>query len=130
MKETNNRGLLLKPNSIKFKLYAYPDAIFSGTFGHENTTGPACVNIFTGFVIDFADCPILSLSKIQTEIFLLTIESENIALDHCCGDLFPIIDITVSLDKSIVLPIIETMTKVSINEYNAGNFVWDKKLPP
>ncbi len=38
---------------------AYSDADFAGMYGHEEHTGPACAKSCTGFIITFAECPVL-----------------------------------------------------------------------
>ena len=48
LKKTKNRGVVLNSNSDVCKVYAYPDANFSGMYEHEKPTDPACIN--------FADC--------------------------------------------------------------------------
>ena len=130
MKATRDRGLILNPNSDLCKLDYYPDADFEGMYGHELPTDPACVKIRTGFVITFADCPIFWASKLQTETSLSTMEAEINALAHSCRELFPIIDITISLGQSVGLPIGDTTINVSIHEDNAGALILAQTLPP
>ena len=57
-------------------------------------------------------------------------ESDLNALAHSCRELFPIIDITISLGKSDGLPIGDTTMNVSVCEDNAGEFILDKTLSP
>ena len=54
-----------------------PDADFSGTYVHDKTTYPACVNSCAGFIITFTDCPFLRVSKLQTDNNLLTMEAKK-----------------------------------------------------
>ena len=49
---------------------------------------------------------------------------------HSCCQLFPIIDMVISLDKAIGLSISETAMNVSIHEDNAGALILAKTLPP
>ena len=83
----------------------------------------------TGFVITFADVPILWKSQLQTETALSTMEAEIIALSACCRDLFPIIDMVESVTRQVNLPIGETTMKLSVHEDNIGAFVLVKTLP-
>lgn len=83
----------------------YPDANFTGMYGHEKPTDPACIKIQTGYVIRFAGCPVLWQSKLQTETALSTMEAKIVALAHSCKEMFPIIDINKSLDEALGLPI-------------------------
>jgi hypothetical protein len=130
LKATRDKGMILNPSKELYKLDAYPDADFCGLFGHEKPTDPTCVKSRTGYVINFADCPVLWQSKLQTETALSTMESEIIALAHCCRELFPIIDITKSLGDAMNLPIGETSMNISIHEDNAGALVLAQTLPP
>ena len=82
LKLTCDRGLILNPNRELFNIDIYPDAYFSGMYGHENPTDTACVKSRTGYVIAFSYCPVIWQSKIQTETVLSTTEAENITLYH------------------------------------------------
>jgi hypothetical protein len=112
------------------KIDCYPDADFAGMFGHEKPTDPSCVKSRTGFIITFADCPVYWASKLQTETALSTMEAEIIALAHSCRELFPIIDMVLSLGNAIGLHIGKTTMNVSIHEDNAGALILAKTLPP
>ena len=57
-------------------------------------------------------------------------ESYINALAHSCRELFPIIDITISLGKAVRLPIGDTTMNVSIHEDNAGALILAKTFPP
>ena len=47
----------------------------------------------TGYVIFYANCPIIWCSKLQTEIALSTTESEYIALSQSLRDVIPLINL-------------------------------------
>jgi hypothetical protein len=89
---------------------------------------PACAKSRTGFIITFAECPVLWQSKLQTEMALFTMEAEVIALFACCRELFPIIYMVISLTKSINLPIGKTTMNVSKHKDNLGALVLAKTL--
>ena len=76
----------------KFTIDAYPDANFSGMYGYEKPTDPACAKSRTGFIIVFAGVPVLWQSKLQTETALSTMEAEIIALAVGMRELIPIMD--------------------------------------
>ena len=57
-------------------------------------------------------------------------EAEINALDRSCRELFPIIDITISLGQSVGLPIGDTTINVSIHKDNAGALILAQTLPP
>lgn len=130
LKATRDKGLILNPSG-ELKVDAYPDADFAGLYGHEKVTDPACVKSRTGFVITVSDCPMVWVSKLQTETALSTMEAEIIALSHCCRELFPVCDIVKEVGKVVGMKT-EDMTSmhVSIHEDNAGALVLAKTIPP
>jgi hypothetical protein len=84
----------------------------------------------SGFIITFADVPILWQSKLQTETALSTMEAKIIALAACCRELFPIIDMVELVTCLVNLPIGETTMQLSVHEENSGALVLAKTLPP
>ena len=98
LKATRNRGLVLNPIcgsdgvADVLQIDNYPDADFAGLYGYEEPTNPASTKSRTGFVITVAECPVLWLSKLQTETALSTMEAEIVALSHSCKELFPVMD--------------------------------------
>ncbi len=130
LKQTSDQGMIMSPSSNVCKIDAYPDADFVGMYGHEEHTDPACAKSCTGFIITFAECPVLWQSKLQTAMALSTMESEVIALSACCRELFLMIEMVSSLTKSVNLPIGKTTMNVSIHKDNVGALVLAKTLPP
>jgi len=122
--------MVMNPSTDLCKIDAYPDADFAGMYGHEKPTDPSCAKSRTGFVITFADVPILWQSKLQTETALSTMEAEIIALSACCRELFPLIDMVESLTAAVNLPTGETTMQLSVHEDNSGALVLAKTLPP
>ena len=136
LKATRNRGLVLNPIcgsdgvADVLQIDNYPDADFAGLYGYEEPTNPASTKSRTGFVITVAECPVLWLSKLQTETALSTMEAEIVALSHSCKELFPVMDMVDSLGSALGIPAGETTMKVSIHEDNAGALILAQKLPP
>ena len=130
LKLTRDKGLILNPCRDDMNVDAYPDADFAGLYGHKEYDDPTCVKSRTGYVITFANCPILCQSKLQTETALSTMEAEIVALAHCCRELFPIMDMCKLLCDVTDLPLAETTMNVSIHEDNAGALVLAETLPP
>ena len=54
--------------SKKLVVDCYADADFVGLWGHKNPQDPICARIRTGFMATFANCTLLWVSKIHTEI--------------------------------------------------------------
>ena len=62
---TKYNGLVFNP-SKKLVVDCYADANFAGLWGHEYTQEPICARSRTGFVVTFANFPLLGVSKLQT----------------------------------------------------------------
>ena len=78
---TKENGLVFNPTK-KLVVDFYADADFATIWGHENPQDSICGRSKTGFVGNFSNCPLLWVSKIQTEISLSTLNSEYVALSH------------------------------------------------
>ena len=68
----------------------YVDADFAGLYGVDDSQEKVSVKSRTGYVLLLADCPLLWVSKLQTEIALSTMEAEYIALSQSVKDLIPL----------------------------------------
>ena len=79
----------------------YADADFLVMWGHGDPQYPICARSRTGFVVTFDNCPLLWVSKIQTEIALCTLHSEYVALSHSVRALLPL--------KSLIKEVIENL---------------------
>jgi hypothetical protein len=136
LKTTRNRGLVLNPvcdsNGVAdvLQIDDYPDADFAGLYGYEENTDPASSKSRTGFAITVAKCPVLWISKLQSETALSTMEAEIVALAHSCKELFPVMDMVDSLGSALGIPAGDTTMNVSIHEDNAGALILAQKLPP
>jgi hypothetical protein len=78
---TARKGVEFNPTKA-MELDCYVDADFAGLWNHEDDQDPVCVKSRTGYVITLGGCPVLWVSKLQTEIALSTLESEYIALSQ------------------------------------------------
>jgi hypothetical protein len=130
LKANRDKGLVLNPSG-QLKVDAYPDADFAGLYGHEKVTDPACAKSRTGFLLTVSDCPMVWISKLQTETALSTMEAEIIALAHCCRELFPVMDIVAEIGEVVGMETKELVSMhVSIHEDNAGALVLAETIPP
>ena len=64
LKATHDKGLILK-SSGHLKVDAYPNADFSGSYGHEKATDPVCAKSCTAFLISASDCLMMWVSKLD-----------------------------------------------------------------
>ena len=85
---TRNQGIKFKP-TMNPTLDCYVDADFAGLWGQEDNEDTICVRSRTGYVLLFGGCPVLWVSKLQTEVALSTTEAEYIALSQAMQDLIP-----------------------------------------
>ena len=88
LKGTKEKGLILKP-SDDLTLDCYVDADFAGLYYVEDHQDPVCVKSRTGYCLTLGGCPLIWVSKLQTEIALSTTEAEYIALSQSLRDLIP-----------------------------------------
>ncbi|KAL7460199.1 hypothetical protein ACHAXS_000662 [Conticribra weissflogii] len=126
LKVTIDKGLILTPSfSSIIPVDCFPDADFAGLYSHEDSEDPHCVRSWTGFVILVANCPILWKSKLQTEIALLTMEAEYVALSHSCKRDF---SLSLILLKNWVPPSVSLETKLPASMSRFMKTMWAPSL--
>ena len=79
LRGTRHKGLIFKPD-LKQGFKCYVDADWAGNWLKSNPNSPAGVLSHSGFLIKYANCPILWGSKMQSLVALSTTEAEIIAL--------------------------------------------------
>lgn len=89
---TRDKGMIFKPDKDK-GIICHVDADFAGNWNLVEGDNPASVLSRTGFVITYANCPLIWASKLQTEIALSTTEAEYIALSQAMKEIIPLINI-------------------------------------
>jgi hypothetical protein len=88
--DTRWLGILYKPNKDK-GLECYVDAAFASGWSQANAKNGENILSQIGYVIMYADCPILWVSRLQTKIALSMAEAEYIALSQALQDIVPLI---------------------------------------
>jgi hypothetical protein len=96
--DTRKRGIIYKPNKSK-GLECYVDANFAGGWSRANADNADNVLSQTGCILMYANCPILWVSRLQTEIALSTAEAKYIALSQSLRDVIPLITLLKELNK-------------------------------
>ena len=76
--------------SKKLVVDCYADADFAGLWGHKDPQNPICARSRTGFVVTFANCTLLWVSKLQTEIDISILNSGYVTLSHSVRALLPL----------------------------------------
>ena len=79
----------------------YGDGDFAGVLGNKNPQDPICDSSRTVFLVTFDNCPLLWVSKIQTEIALSTLHSDYVSLSHSVRALLPL--------KSLIKEVIDNL---------------------
>ena len=97
-KDGSYKGLLFKIDKSK-SIDIYVDASFAGDWDRSWSEEPSSVFSRTGFVIYYAGCPVVWMSKLQTEISLSTTESEYIALSHSMREAIPMMTLLDEMKK-------------------------------
>ena len=90
LKKTRDLGLRFKPDPTKgFECYC--DADFSGNWNKPFAANdPSTAKSRSGWVVFYANCPIIWASKLQTQVALSTTEAEYIAMSMALRDVIPI----------------------------------------
>ena len=121
---TKDNGLVFNP-SKKLVVDCYSDADFARLWGHEDPQDPIGTSRRTRFVVTFDNCPILWVSKLQTDIALYTLHSEYMALSHSIRALVPLKNIIkkVIYNLGIDSEKLKFMSSSTIYEDNNGAIV-------
>jgi hypothetical protein len=91
--DTKDEGIIYDPQKLK-SIEVYADADFCGnwnrvTAGQDVSTAKSR----TGYLIKFAACPIVWISKLQSQIALSTTEAEYISLSQSLRDAIPLMQL-------------------------------------
>lgn len=98
LKGTNDKGIIMTPDPSK-GIECFVDASFAGDWLKERADDPLTVLSRTGYVIFYKNCPVIWVSKMQTEITLSTTESEYVALSQALRDVIPFMNVARELNK-------------------------------
>jgi hypothetical protein len=90
---TQDQGLILNPvKDTAIKCFA--DADFAGNWNKSTAMDdPSTAKSRTGYIINYASCPLIWASKLQTQIALSTTEAEYIALSTALREVIPLIEL-------------------------------------
>ena len=81
--------MIIRPNG-EHRLTTHVDVDFCGLFSRETAHLREASVSRTGYIIEYPGCPIIWLSKLQTEITFSTCEAEYIALSMSMRSLLPL----------------------------------------
>ena len=113
------QGIVYKPDKTK-SIENFVDALFASEWNTEWIDEPSSVMSRTGYVIMYANFPIIWCSKLQTEISLSTRENEYVVLSQLLRDVKPLIGmlkvVTATIKTDEIIPIVHC----TIFEENRG----------
>ena len=91
LQHTKHDGLILRPTK-QLELTLYTDADFAGHYGTstEDPQDPITAKSRAGYIITFAGCPIVFVSKLMNEVCLSTLEAEFVAYSTGMRCLLPL----------------------------------------
>jgi hypothetical protein len=121
------RGITYKVDRSK-GIEVYVDADFAGGWSCADSDNADNVLSRTGFVICYANCPLIWCSKLQTEIALSTAEAEYIAMSHALREVIPIQNIVKEISCIFLLPDPITDFCITVHEDNLSAIAMAESL--
>jgi len=103
LRGTINEGLIMSTNN-ELGIDCFVDADFAGMWGVEHPQDPTSVKSRTGYVLLLSGCPIIWVSKLQSDIALSTMEAEYNALSMAMKDLLPLKRLVLEVAGAVNLP--------------------------
>ena len=100
---TQDKGIIFNLDK-KRGIECFVDANFAGGWSKVDADSAENVMSCTGFIILFAGCPVYWHSKLQTEIALLTAESEYITLSSAMREVIPLMSLLKELHEAFKIP--------------------------
>lgn len=100
---TRHQGIILKPSGSA-TLDAFCDSDFAGTWTRDTSHLRSSALSRTGYVLTYANCPVLWVSKLQTEVALSTCEAEVMALSQCARELIPLRALLKDINTMFLIP--------------------------
>ena len=120
-------GIVYKVDKTK-GLEVYVDVDFAGGWNAADSSSADNVLSRTGFVICYANCPVIWCSKLQTEIALSTAEAESIALSHALCEAIPIQNLAKEINCVFPLHIPTTDFCLTVHEDNLSTIAVAESL--
>jgi hypothetical protein len=96
------------------------DAGFAGDYNKDRADDATTLLSQTGYTILLFGCPIIWVSKLQTEITLSTTEAEYVALSQGMRDVIPFMNIVEEISKNSPFSIPKPIIKSTLFEDNNG----------
>jgi hypothetical protein len=114
---TKEQGTIYRPDLSKgVKVYVYSD--FSGGWDPGDAMNADNIYSRTGYVIQYAGCPIYWQSKLQTEIAVSTTEAEYIALSQALRETLPMTNLITEINVIFPLYLLSLRFVIKVREDN------------
>jgi len=117
-----NEGIILRPNQSTFDCWV--DASHAGEWrkGSEDSMYDATTaKSRTGYILQYAGCPIIWASKLQTEIALSSTEAEYIALSTAMREVIPLLRLmTEAKEYGVPIDVRQSHIYCKVFEDNSG----------
>jgi hypothetical protein len=97
---TKDRGMVMRPTG-EWLIECHVDADFSGLWGSEDPNDPISAKSRTGYVLSLAGCPLMWVSKLQTETSVSTMMAEYVALSTAMRDMLPLKAMVEAVAKAV-----------------------------
>ncbi len=124
---THNRGMTYTPDPTK-GIEVHVDADFAGGWDPGDAMNADSVNSRTGYVIQYAGCPIYWQSKLQTEIALSTAEAEYIASSQALRETLPMTSLIKEINVIFPLYLPSPRFVIKVREDNQSCIVMAQNL--
>ena len=111
------RGIVYKPDPTR-GIECFVDADFAGGWSQADADSAENVMSRTGFVIMYAGCPVIWMSKLQTEIALSTAEAEYIALSQAMRTVIPLMNMLIEINCIFDIPMPKPQVHCKVFEDN------------
>ncbi len=115
-----DKGITILDQIPSRGIECYVDAGFAGDYSQANRTEPSSVLLRTGYVIFYHGCPVVWVSKKQSELALSTTEAEYIALSQAMRDVIPFVELIGELKDHLNLEIEKPEIACTLFEDNNG----------
>lgn len=114
-----SQGILYQPNKTR-RITTCADTSFAGEWNTSLSDEPSSVMSRTGYIILYANCPVIWCSKLQTEIAFSTTESEYIALSQSLRDVIPLMGLLHELQPVLSITQDSPTVHCTVFEDNKG----------
>jgi hypothetical protein len=124
--DTRKHGIIYMPDKSK-GLECYVDADFAGGWSQADAENADNVLSRTDYIIIYANCPILWVSHLQTEIALSTAKAEYIPLSQALRDVISLITLLKEINKVFPVHVKTPKFVCKVHEDNQSSITMHRK---